>query len=532
MSNKLGIFVLSLLLAGLLAPVSTVFATQKSGHDREKHSHRHSEAYWEKYVTREVGKYQEEHDALYARLERERIRGEKQLAKSRHDLCRTLSRLEQKLNIDLSLPSFCSPGVPSVPSLTLSALPSSVIVGASSTVQWVSTNTTFCIASDGWSGVKMASGTQSVAPSATTTYALTCGGAGGTTTKSVTVGVTVTPLPVPLPTVDLSVTSSSILEGASTTLTWTSTNATSCVARNGWSGVRATTGAESIAPLATTTYVLECTNATGTSSDAVTVSVGTSSGPTPTPLPTVDLTASPLSVFVGGTSTLSWNTTNATHCVASGAGDWTGVKATTSSGIVTVLATTTYTIACGNATGTTTDSVEVTAMPVLVPVLGKVVLSEVMYDLGTGQGAEPANEWVELYNGTGAAVDVAGWKLKDSSATSTIATTSPLMVPAGGYVVVAASSTTAGMWGLSPSSVVLVTGKQLGNSLGNTSDSLQLLNPANTVIDAVSWGGDMGAFDSTGLSAPAGSSIARVPVSTDSDTKADWVVLATPTPGS
>ena len=67
-----------------------------------------------------------------------------------------------------------------VPTATISANPSSITSGNSSTLTWSSTNATSCTASNGWSGSKATSGTQSVAPTVTTTYSITCTGAGGT----------------------------------------------------------------------------------------------------------------------------------------------------------------------------------------------------------------------------------------------------------------------------------------------------------------------------------------------------------------
>ena len=67
-----------------------------------------------------------------------------------------------------------------VPTATISASPTSIVSGQSSTLTWSSTNATSCTASNGWSGAKATSGTQSVSPTVTTTYSITCTGAGGT----------------------------------------------------------------------------------------------------------------------------------------------------------------------------------------------------------------------------------------------------------------------------------------------------------------------------------------------------------------
>ena len=46
---------------------------------------------------------------------------------------------------------------------------------------------------------------------------------------------------------------------------------------------------------------------------------------------------------------------------------------------------------------------------------GHVVISEVMYD-PPQTGVDSDYEWVELFNPTGAPVDLSGWKLQDNSA--------------------------------------------------------------------------------------------------------------------
>ena len=91
------------------------------------------------------------------------------------------------------------------PTVSLSANPTSVPSGSSSTLSWSSSGATGCTASGvtGWSGTKALSGSQSTgALAATRSYTITCNGSGGSTAKTVTVSVTTTtpPPPPPLPT--------------------------------------------------------------------------------------------------------------------------------------------------------------------------------------------------------------------------------------------------------------------------------------------------------------------------------------------
>jgi hypothetical protein len=81
-------------------------------------------------------------------------------------------------------------------------------------------------------------------------------------------------LPPPAPTLTLA--QNSIVSGASTTLTWSSANATGCAASGSWNGTLATSGSQTITPTATgaDTYTLTCSNAGGTSqASSVTLTV-------------------------------------------------------------------------------------------------------------------------------------------------------------------------------------------------------------------------------------------------------------------
>lgn len=100
---------------------------------------------------------------------------------------------DAKVNIfDLSiLLSNYGRSISGVPTVTLSASPTSVPSGSASTLTWSSTNATSCSASGAWSGAKAISGSQSTgALTSTSTYSLTCSGSGGSASTSATVTVT------------------------------------------------------------------------------------------------------------------------------------------------------------------------------------------------------------------------------------------------------------------------------------------------------------------------------------------------------
>lgn len=88
-----------------------------------------------------------------------------------------------------------SPSAPKAvaPTLSLSASSTSITSGQSVTLSWSinsgATSPVTCSASGGWSGSKSSSGSQTVYPSSSTTYNLTCSNGAGSSSKSVYVSV-------------------------------------------------------------------------------------------------------------------------------------------------------------------------------------------------------------------------------------------------------------------------------------------------------------------------------------------------------
>jgi hypothetical protein len=159
------------------------------------------------------------------------------------------------------------------PIVSISASPVMVPAQGRSTLTWSSMNATSCTASGAWSGTRATAGSVSTGGlSASSTYTLTCSGAGGTATESVTVLVVGS---MRTPTVTISANPTVIDAGTSSTLTWSSTDATSCIASDGWSGNRATAGSTSTGTLNfDTTFTLTCTGPGGSTSASVTVVTG------------------------------------------------------------------------------------------------------------------------------------------------------------------------------------------------------------------------------------------------------------------
>jgi hypothetical protein len=241
------------------------------------------------------------------------------------------------------------------PTVAITANPSTIESGDSSSISWTTTNATACTGSGGgWSGSEPVNGSVSTgALTTTTTYTLSCTGTGGNAAQSTTVTVTAAD-----PVVKISASPSTVASGNASTLTWTSTNTTSCTASNGWTGNEPTSGTQTTVALsATTKFVLTCTGSGGTAHNSTTVSV------TANP-PTVSLSANPSNVASGGSSTLTWSSQNASSCAASGA--FTGPLATSGSQLVTgITNNATYTLTCTNSAGSNSISATVTVAPTI-----------------------------------------------------------------------------------------------------------------------------------------------------------------------
>lgn len=156
------------------------------------------------------------------------------------------------------------------PTVSLNTSASSVSAGDSVTLNWSSTNADSCEASGGWSGGRSLSGSQTVGPiQQTTTFTLSCSGSGGGAVRQVEVQVANGGADT---SVSLSASPENVVEGGSTTLSWNSSDATSCSASGAWSGNRGTDGSEVVGPLSRdTTYQLTCEGPSGSAVAMVTV---------------------------------------------------------------------------------------------------------------------------------------------------------------------------------------------------------------------------------------------------------------------
>lgn len=147
------------------------------------------------------------------------------------------------------------------------------------------------------------------------------------------------------PTVSLTASPQSINLGESSTLTWTTTNATS-VMLNGNSV--ALNGSMSVSPTSDTTYTLVASKGSNTAQSQVTVAVVQ-------PVPTVSFSANPTTINAGESSTLTWATSNSNSVTLDGVS-----VALNSSQVVSPSVTQTYTLVVSGNGGTVTNTVTIT----------------------------------------------------------------------------------------------------------------------------------------------------------------------------
>ncbi len=227
-----------------------------------------------------------------------------------------------------------------------------------------------------WAGALAASDSKTLlnlTDSGLNVFSLVCT-KGGINSVPATVNVTVDPQPG-APTVNLTANPTmNVPYNGSTTLTWSTVNATSCVATSNpanpaWDNANKALNeavGQVIANLtaANNTFTLTCTNAGGLFTTAnVNVTVVQ-------PNPTVTLTANPTMIGQGMASTLTWATTDLVSCNASAVpanAQWTGAKgilANQNQVITAIQETTTFTLNCvGINAANVTSSATVTVDP-------------------------------------------------------------------------------------------------------------------------------------------------------------------------
>jgi hypothetical protein len=162
---------------------------------------------------------------------------------------------------------------PPAPTAQLSVTPTTITEGEFIDLSWTSADTTGCVVSGGNFTGSGTTGSGTHDPRATTTYTLNCSGTldGSSASDSVTVTVNAVPA-APVPTVTLTASPSRLSRGGTITLSWTSTDASSCSASSDWTGTKPVNGSDSRTISSPVTFTLTCSGDGGTASSSVSYS--------------------------------------------------------------------------------------------------------------------------------------------------------------------------------------------------------------------------------------------------------------------
>ena len=308
--------------------------------------------------------------------------------------------------------SLCQASTPTpAPTVTLTANPTSIAYNGSSTLTWTSTNATSCSASGDWSGAKTTSGSETENNlTSNKNYVITCTGAGGTAsaTATVSVGSQSTNPYCPGDGIlpgdkfwtaqgnGLISFSSIIRDETNHTATVHISNQTDCEIPMSLISYKMFDGMLSHQVLFDSTGLVNATSSTDykvsipscasqvdfyyglgpstlldsnpyinpNGSFIINYSINSDSlpvcqNPSPVDPPTVTLVANPTSVAYNASSTLTWTSTNAISCVASG--DWSGTKLISGDEVENNLTSNkNYVITCIGAGGTASATANVT----------------------------------------------------------------------------------------------------------------------------------------------------------------------------
>ena len=140
----------------------------------------------------------------------------------------------------------------------------------------------------------------------------------------------------------------------------------------------------------------------------------------------------------------------------------------------------------------------------------EVYINEIMYDI---EGSDDKKEWVEIYNDSASEVSLKDWRFNDGS--NHVLNEPPanggrgsLFLPAYSYAILASDATTTIINYPSYSGIVIDTAM----SLGNTSETLKIIDANGAIIDTVSYNSSMGANgDGKTLQKVSGSWVAAAP---------------------
>ena len=254
------------------------------------------------------------------------------------------------------------------PTVTLSALPTTVTSGSAVNLTYDSPGATSVVASN-FGATTPTGATVTVNPTVTTTYTITLGNAWGDTTATTVVTIAAANAPQ----INMTIFPTSMNDGSTATISYSCTNADTFVSvgstpvDTNWqssatTAASATYYSQTVSPSADTTYTVTLQNANGTSTASASITV------VPIPAPTVTLSTDVTVIEQGNVdpnddseAVLTWSSSNADTITGSSTpayGQW---NPTTDSGTLPVGPDedTTFTITATNASGSDSASVNI-----------------------------------------------------------------------------------------------------------------------------------------------------------------------------
>jgi hypothetical protein len=160
--------------------------------------------------------------------------------------------------------------------------------------------------------------------------------------------------------------------------------------------------------------------------------------------------------------------------------------------------------------------------------IGHVAISEVYYKADAAHGGETQHQWIELFNGSDAPVDVSRWVMRSTSTSQTIPANT--IIPVNGYLVFAGTTSVRSIWTI-PSTAQVIAFPSFFSGFIMNGDHIYLENTTGGRLDAMSWGSDTSGFSPSAPTVQLGHSLIRKNLVTDTDTAQDWIDTAGPNPG-
>jgi hypothetical protein len=175
------------------------------------------------------------------------------------------------------------------------------------------------------------------------------------------------------------------------------------------------------------------------------------------------------------------------------------------------------------------------------------LISEVIYN---PVDSEPAAEWIELYNPSSVTIDLQNYKVGDEETQgggegmyrfpggTDIGPGDSLVIACDAAQFIArygfAPDYELPEWGSDPAVPDMIVYIGWGNpnfDMNNRGDEVLLLNSADQVVDALSWGNSTWALNPSIPIVVEGHSLERYPANVDTNQASDWIEQAAPNPG-